>query len=139
MAHRAIQLFSLLHAVNAHPISHVIVNGHRQRKRPLGQQAGLLAHRGDVNLGRIDIDPIQKHLTRNGHPVYQVQQAIQALEQSSLAAARRPHDHRDLVPGDSHIDILQSLVAARITDIQIVHAHMLFHLETNLLLDHVLR
>ena len=98
--------------MGAGTVGDVIVNAHREGVRLLEHHANPLAQHIDIHLILIDIHTVQQDIAGNAAAFHQVVHAVQALQESRLAAAGRTDERRDLFFGDGNIDIFQCMEAA---------------------------
>jgi hypothetical protein len=84
------------------PEGDILVDGHRQHLRLLGEHADLFAQPQQISVGGKDVFAVNEDFTRHLRPIRQVNQAIEATQKSRLAASRRSQHYRDLPVGNFH-------------------------------------
>ena len=107
-----VELCLALYTVYSRSVCYVIVNAHREGVGLLEHHANPLAQHIDIHLILIDIHTVQQDIAGNAAAFHQVVHAVQALQESRLAAAGRTDERRDLFFGDGNIDIFQCMEAA---------------------------
>src|SRR5256886_17275328 len=100
----------VLRAINPQTVGNVVENG-------LGERIGALENHADAaairsNVLRKDVLAIQKNFAFQAGAAHDLVHAIQGAKQSGLATAGGTNERGDLVGGDAHADIEESLLAA---------------------------
>ena len=87
---------------------HIVIDAHWEGIGFLKNHAHFFAEQVDIHIP-INILLVQLYLTRNLAVSHQVIHAVQALQESGLATARRADEGRDFIGRDIQIDIFQGM------------------------------
>src|SRR5439155_5269332 len=98
-----------LAAVEAHPEYHVVVDAHREWRRPLEEHAHSAAQAGDVDVVTEDRLLTDQHIALDTVTRHQVVDAVEAAQQCRLATTGRTDDGGDLAERSREVDVAQRL------------------------------
>ncbi len=94
------------------PEDHVVVDGNRQRIRPLEHHADRLAQLGEVHVRIVDVLAENANLARGPHAAVALVEPVRAAQERRLAAARGTDQRGDDAVPDVDGDVLQRLEVA---------------------------
>ena len=112
VAHDLVLLMTVMDAVDAATVSHIVVDAHRQRAGTLGHQSNVAPQFRKATAARFeDIVTIEGDLACHAQTFDVVVETVERAKQRALTAPRGTDDASDLVAGNLHIDVFQDMSA----------------------------
>ena len=110
MAHDLVLLVTVVNAMDAAAISHIVIDAHGQwagalRNKPnIATQLAETAAAGFENVATVEV-----HFTCHTQSFHTIVETVERTEQCALATSRWANDACDLVAWDLYVDILENM------------------------------